>query len=412
MARSTRTTPIGSGTLSLAEARRLAVQAQAFGPDRSGAPAKRPALLRTLKMVGLLQLDSVNVLVRSHYLPLFSRLGPYDVGLLDALSQKKPRALFEYWGHEASLIPVEFHPLFRWRMQRAQDGTGLWGGPSRLAKERPDFVAAILNEIKERGPIGAGELSDGGRSTGNWWGWSDGKRALEYLFWTGQVTAAGRRGFERLYDLPGRVIPQNILDLSAPSAADAQRTLLEIAAKAFGVATEMDLRDYFRLGVADTKAAIADLVAGQVLHEVAVEGWKHKAYIHRDAKAPRESHVHALISPFDSLIWMRQRTERLFGFHYRLAFYTPKHKRTQGYYVMPFVMPFLLDDRLVARVDLKSDRKENRLLVLGGHAEPGIDPKHVAPALKAELQRLAQWLALDRVVIKSRTELAQALRKA
>lgn len=407
MARINRTAPNGPSTLSLGEARRIALRAQGFGAASKDGKPNRTSMLRAIKAIGLLQLDSVNVLVRSHYLPLLARLGPYDVAALDALSQRKPRALFEYWGHEASLIPLDYHNLFRWRMERARNGKNLWGGPSRLAQERPAFIRAVLNEIAERGPIGAGELSGGGKSTGNWWGWSDGKRALEYLFWTGQVTAAGRRGFERLYDLPERVIPKKNLEMPCPGEANAQRRLLEIASAALGVATEADLRDYYRLPVADTKARIAELVENGNLRPVAVENWKHAAYLHSDAATPAEIDAHALISPFDSLIWMRPRSERLFGFHYRLAFYTPKHKRKQGYYVMPF----LSGDRLVARVDLKSDRKESRLLVLGGHTEAGIAPADVAPALKAELGTLAQWLDLKRVTIKSRTELASALRR-
>ena len=365
-------------------------------------------MLRSIKAVGLLQLDSVNVLVRSHYLPLFSRLGPYDAAALDALSQRTPRALFEYWGHEASLIPVDYHPLFRWRMERARSGKKLWGGPSRLAHERPDFIEAVLSEIKERGPFGAGELSGGGKSTGNWWGWSEGKRALEYLFWTGQVTSAGRRGFERLYDLPERVIPEKILGTPCPGEANAQRRLIELSAAALGVATETDLRDYFRLPVADTKARIAELVEAGTLRPVAVEGWKHAAYLHRGATMPGAIGACALISPFDSLIWMRPRTERLFGFHYRLAFYTPKHKRKQGYYVMPL----LVGDRLVARVDLKSDRKAGRLLVLGGHAEPGVELGEVIENLKPELARMAEWLGHERVAPRGRGELVKALRRA
>ncbi len=409
MARINRTALIGSDTLSLSEARRVAIRAQGFGPERDGSKATRGAMLRTLRQIGLLQLDSVNVLVRSHYLPLYSRLGPYETGTLDALSHRKPRALFEYWGHEASLIPVEYHSLFRWRMERAKSGREMWGGPSRLAKERPGFIAAVLSEIEERGPIGAGELSDGGRSTGNWWGWSDGKRALEYLFWTGQVTSAGRRGFERLYDLPERVIPQAALAAPFPGEQVAQRRLIELAASAFGVATEAELRDYFRLPLADAKARVAELKEAGVLKPVSVEGWKQQAYLHRDAKVPTAVSIstHALISPFDSLIWMRQRTDRLFGFHYRLAFYTPKHKRTQGYYVTPF----LLGDRLVARVDLKSDRKAGRLLVLGGHAEAGVDLKDVATPLKAELERMARWLRLERVSLRGRGHLVKELRR-
>jgi uncharacterized protein len=390
---------VRSNTLSLSQARRLAIAAQGFG--------NRGPLLRTIKQIGLLQVDSVNVVVRSHYLPLFSRLGPYDTAALDRLSQKAPRALFEYWGHEASLIPMDYHRLFRWRMEEARAAKRSWAGAARLARERPGFIQAVMEEIAARGPIGAGELTEGGKSTGNWWGWSDGKRALEYLFRTGELTSAGRRGFERLYALPERVIPDSARNAPTPSPEDAQRELLRIAARAHGIATEFDLRDYFRLGVAETKQRLQELLDAGELTEVAVETWKHKAYIPRDAKIPRAVDASALLSPFDSLVWMRPRTERLFGFHYRLAFYTPKHKRTQGYYVMPF----LHGDRLVARVDLKSDRKESRLLVLGGHAEPGIDPASIVPALNDQLKSLATWLGLDRVTLKSRTELANALRR-
>ena len=392
-----------SSTLSLAEARRLVVNAQRFGAHGT----TRADLRRTIKQIGLLQLDSVNVLVRSHYLPLFSRLGPYDMATLDAMANKAPRGLFEYWGHEASLIPVEYQPLLRWRMDDARAWSGSWKSITRFARERPDFIKAVLAEIAERGPLGAGELSAGGKSTGNWWGWSDGKRAVEYLFWAGELTAAGRRGFERLYALPERVLPESVRNAKTPSREEAQRELMRIAARAHGVATEFDLRDYFRLGVADTKARLQELLEAGELEKVAVEGWKHDAYIVADAKIQREVAANALLSPFDSLIWMRPRTERLFGFHYRLAFYTPKHKRSHGYYVMPFLM----GDRLVARVDLKSDRKKSRLLLLGGHAEPGIDPASIAPALSAQLKSLADWLDLDRVTFKSRTDLANALRR-
>jgi hypothetical protein len=407
MPRKNRIAPAGSDALSRDDARRIALAAQGFGASRTK-PPDRAAMLRTIRRIGLLQLDSVNVLVRSHYLPLFSRLGAYDVAALDALSHRAPRALFEYWGHEASLIPVEHHPLFRWRMDEARAGKGGWAGPSRLARERPDFIKDVLAEIADRGPIGAGELTGGGKSTGNWWGWSDGKRAVEYLFWTGQLTAGGRRGFERLYDLPERVIPAPILGAPTPSREAAQRELIEIAARAHGVATEIDLRDYFRLPVADAKARIHDLVEAGALRQVTVEGWTQPAFLHRATAAHAGVESAALISPFDSLIWMRARTERLFDFHYRLAFSTPKHKRTAGYYVMPF----LLGDRLVARVDLKSDRKKARLLVLGGHAEPHIAPSSIAPALKIELAKLAEWLGLKRVAPRGRGELVRELRKS
>lgn len=394
-----------SSTLSLSEARRIALNAQGFSCPK-GMPPTPSQMLGTIRQIGLLQLDSVNVLVRSHYLPMFSRRGTYTMQALDRLSNKGPRKLIEYWGHEASLIPVEHQPLFRWRMDDAREGKSVWAGPSRIAREKPDFIKAVLREIGERGPTGAGELSQGGKSTGNWWGWSEGKRAVEYLFWTGQLTAASRRGFERLYDLPERVIPKSILEARTPERAEAQRSLVDIAAQAMGVATEADLRDYFRLPLADARTRTQELVELGTLTPVSIESWKQTAFLHR--KASTQTHpASALLSPFDSLIWSRPRTERLFNFHYRLAFYTPKHKRTQGYYVMPF----LLDGLLAARLDLKSDRKEKRLLVLGGHAEPGVDVSTIAPALKVELKLLAHWLGLERVVVKARTELCNALRR-
>jgi uncharacterized protein YcaQ len=394
-------------SLSAIEARRIALRAQGFGKPPAAQPV-RPQVLAAVRRLGLLQLDSVNVLVRSHYLPLFSRLGAYDRAILDNLSAGGRRSLFEYWGHEASLIPVEHQPLFRWRMEEARAGKGVWGGPARIARDKPDFVRNILNEIRDRGPLGAGELSSGGKSSGAWWGWSEGKRAVEYLFWTGQLTSAGRRGFERLYDLPERVIPESILVTPDPSRADAQRALVEIAARAFGIATEPDLRDYFRLSPADSKARVQELCEQGEIMPVEVEGWKLQAYLHRDARMPGKVSAAALLSPFDSLIWSRPRTERLFDFHYRLAFYTPKHKRTQGYYVMPF----LLGENLVARVDLKSDRKVGKLLVLGGHCEAGISEGDVAEPLAQELSTLAGWLGLDGVTVRSRTALSSAVRKS
>ena len=394
-------------TLSRAEARRIAIGAQGFGPRRTTGRPGRQHLTQLIRQLGLLQLDSVNVLVRSHYLPLFSRLGPYSTKLLDELAHGRSRALFEYWGHEASLIPLEYHPLFRWRMARAAKGEGVWGGPNSVARDKPEYLAAVLKQVAERGPLRTADLSEGGRSQGGWWGWGDGKRALEYLFWTGQVTAAERRGFERLYQLPERVLPAGVLNAATPPVEEAQRRLLEMAARAHGVATEADLRDYFRLPVAETKARLAELIDEGVLVPVRVEDWKQQAFLHAAVRVPRAVSVRALLSPFDSLIWMRPRTERLFDFHYRLAFYTPKSKRAHGYYVMPF----LLGDRLVARVDLKADRKHARLQVLGGHAEPGADAHQVAVSLRAELELLASWLDLGGLQIKPRGTLLRALRR-
>ncbi len=290
--------------------------------------------------------NSVSAVVRSHYLPLFSRLGAYQRPLLDGLAYGgRRRRLFEYWGHEASLLPIALQPLLRWRMARARDGRGIYGGLARFARERAPFIDAVLKEVATRGPLAAGELTEGGRGEGGWWGWSDGKTALEYLFWTGQLTTAYRRGFERVYDLTERVLAPEILAQPTPEPAEAQRELVAMAARALGVATAADLRDYFRMDVAETRLRIAELEEAGRLAPVTVEGWDRPAWLDPMATVPRRAEACALLSPFDSLVWDRARTERLFGFRYRLELYTPAHKRTHGYYVLPF----LLGDRLVAQ---------------------------------------------------------------
>ncbi|BBK29409.1 hypothetical protein EDC65_2547 [Stella humosa] len=390
---------------SAAEARRIALAAQGFAEARPTGPVDARHVRRVLDRVGLLQIDSVNVLVRSHYLPLHARLGQYPTALLDRLAYDRRRSLFEYWGHEASLLPLELHPLMRWRMNGAREGRGLYSGLARFGAERGDYIARVLDEVTDRGALGAGDLSDGSRGEGGWWGWSDGKSALEYLFWTGQVTTATRRNFERIYDLPERVLPAAVLAAAAPAEDEAQRRLLRIAARALGIATYRDLRDYFRLPVEGSKQRLAELVEAGDLRPVAVEGWDQTAYLHAEARLPRRIAAAVLLSPFDSLIWERDRTERLFGFHYRIALYTPAAKRTHGYYVLPF----LLGDRLVGRIDLKSDRAAGRLLVLAAHGEPGVDPAAVAPALHMELAGLARWLGLDGLTITARGDLAPAL---
>jgi len=400
-------------TLSLREARRVAIAAQGFtapSPDETGAaPVEARHVRKLVGRLGLVQIDSVNVLVRSHYLPLFSRLGAYDAGLLDRLAYGgRKRCLFEYWGHEASLIPVEQHPLFRWRMARAERGEGIYGGLARFAVERRPYIESVLAEVAARGPLGASELSEAGRGAGGWWGWSEGKRAVEFLFWAGLLTTAGRRGFERLYDLPERVLPAAILATPTPDEAEAQRALLRIAARAHGVATERDLRDYQRLDPADARARIAELVEAGDLLPVAVEGWAKPAYLAPNARRPRKIAARALLSPFDSLIWERQRTERLFGLRFRLEIYTPAEKREHGYYVLPFLM----DERIAARVDLKSDRKAGALLVQAAHAEPESPHGPVAEALAIELRRLAGWLGLGRVTVVGAGDLAPALADA
>lgn len=362
-----------------------------------------------IRRLGLLQIDSVNILVRAHYMPLFSRLGAYDRAALDGMAfRRRAGALFEYWAHEASLLPVEQQPLLRWRMERAARNEGIWQGIASIASERRAYVDAVLAEIAARGPLGASQLSEPGSRSGRWWGRADGKRALEYLFWTGQVTTAARRNFERLYDLPARVLPQAILAAPTPSEADAQRSLTMIAARALGVATAGDLRDYFRLKPADGARAIAALVDTGELAEVTVEGWRHPAYLDPAARVPRRVEAAALLSPFDPLVWERARTERLFGFRYRIEIYTPATKRTHGYYVLPF----LWGERLAARVDLKADRAHGTLRVLAAYAEPGLPETTGAAALAAELRRMATWLGLARIAVGRRGDLASGLRRA
>ena len=335
-------------------------------------------------------MDSVNVLERAHYLPMFSRLGPYNRELLDKASQRAPRRLFEYWGHEASLMPVETQPLLRWRMERAADDA--WGSMVRVQREQPDLVEAIFERVRDRGPLTAAELAeDAPKRTGPWWDWTDSKKAVEWLFWSGRITSAGRRNFQRRYAVPERVLPARILATPTPDPIDAQRELVRIAARALGVAAEPDLRDYFRLPTAESKARVAELVESEELLPVQVEGWdRTQAYLWHEARIPRRIEARALIGPFDSLIWMRPRVERLFGFRYRIEIYVPAPKRVHGYYVLPF----LLGDRLVARVDLKSDRKAGRLLVKATHFEEDA-PAETPAALGDELAILASWLGLD-----------------
>lgn len=381
--------------LSRAEARRLALAAQGFAQSRPRS-VSRTRLIATIDRLGLLQIDSVNVFVRSHYLPLFSRLGAYSRDALDRLAwgPRRGRALFEYWGHEASLVPLAAQPLYRWRMARALNSRGRhWF--DRFGRERRAYVDQVLSEVAEHGPLAVSDLSDPGRSTGPWWGWSDGKTALEWLFYAGLVTTATRRGFERLYDLPARVLPAAVLNLPTPDEADSQRALVRHAIGALGIATEAEIRDYYRLPPMDNRARLRELIDAGAVREVRVKGWSPRAFMAADARPPRRVRAAALLSPFDPVVWMRARAERLFDFHYRIALYTPRHKRSHGYYVLPF----LLDDRLVARVDLKADRAERTLRAISIHAEADVDAVAVAAALAPELRLTASWLDLDRVSV-------------
>ena len=302
-------------------------------------------------------------------------------------------------------MPLRVQPLLRWRMARARDEA--WGGMRAVARERPEYVARVLETVAERGPVSAGEVETRPAGAGPWWDWSDAKRALEYLFWSGQVTTATRRGFERLYDLPERVLPRTVLDAPTPAPGDARRALVRLALQAHGVATEADLRDYWRLDLAEARTALAELVEDGAAEPVTVQGWRQPAYRDPGARLPRRVTARALLAPFDPLVWTRTRTSRLFGFDYRLEIYVPAARRVHGYYVLPF----LLGDRLVARVDLKADRAGSRLLVQAAHVEPGQDPVHVAGELAAELRLAAGWLGLDDVDVRPRGDLAPALRR-
>jgi uncharacterized protein len=377
--------------ISASEARRIALAAQGFADRRPAGEPTGHDLRRVLGRIGLMQVDSVNVLERAHYLPLWSRLGPYRRDLLDRAAHYAPRRLFEYWGHEASLIPVATQPHLRWRMERAH--TDSWGGMQRVQREQPELVAEVLAEVAERGPVAASDLAERARRAGPWWDWSDHKRALEWLFWAGEVSSARRRRFERLYDLTERVLPREVVSSPTPAVEDAQRELVRIAARGLGIAAETDLRDYFRLPAAEAKERVCELVDSAELHPVEVEGWgRTPGYLWRGTKLPRTVDAKALIGPFDSLIWARPRVERIFGFSYRLEIYVPAPKRVHGYYVLPF----LFGDRLVARVDLKADRRRSVLMVRSEHLEHEA-PRETRAALGEELALLAGWLELERV---------------
>ncbi|MCW2666326.1 MAG: cytoplasmic protein, partial [Frankiales bacterium] len=393
--------------LSLRAARRVALAAQGFADRPPAGPPDRRHLRRVLGRTQLLQVDSVNVFERAHYLPVYSRLGPYDTALLDRAAFRH-RDLFEYWGHEASLLPAGRHPLLRWRMARSAAGEEGWARVSRLVREQPGFVASVLQAVRDRGPVGAGELREGARRPGAWWSWDDTKLALEHLFWAGEVTTHSRPRFQRLYDLTSRVLPAAVLDLPTPTREQAQRELVLLAARSHGVATERDLRDYFRLRVDETAVAVRDLVqAGQLL-PVEVEGWKGPAYLHPEAAVPRTVRASTLVSPFDPLVWERARTARLFGFDYRLEIYVPAAQRVFGYYVLPF----LHEERLRARVDLKADRGAGVLRVRASWLEPGEQPGPVAEALAVELRRAAAWQGLCDIAVEPRGDLAGALATA
>jgi len=400
--------------LTAAQARRIALAAQGFTDRAPVGPVTRRHLQRVLARVRLLQLDSVSVAVRAHYAPVFSRVGAYDRALLDeaawSSTKRQPRLLAEYWAHEAALIPVQDWPLLRWRM-RARHELG-WRAHTQALQRSPALVQDVLAAVTERGPSTAGQLerhlrTDRPDRTGPWWDRSDTKVVCEHLFSSGVLTTATRVGFQRHYDLTERVLGSEVMTREVADA-DAVRTLVEQSAQALGVATEPDLRDYYRLPPGRARAAVAELVQDAVLTPIRVRGWGAPAYLHRDARIPRAVRGAALLCPFDPLIFYRPRTERLFGFRYRLEIYTPEPRRVHGYYVFPF----LLDGALVARVDLKADRAAGVLTVPGAFAEPGVVAGHVAARLAQSLTDMAVWLGLSGVAVGGRGDLAAVLQHA
>ncbi len=394
--------------MSRATARRVALAAQGFDRPRPVPKVTMRQVAATIDRIGLIQIDSVNVLARAHLLPLYSRLGPYDPALLDRAAREQPRRLVEYWAHEASLIPPSTHRLLRWRMERADRDA--WRSV-RAAADQPELLADILAEVERIGPATAGEIGarldpDHIPEKKNWgWNWPPVKSALEYLFWSGRITSASRTTqFERLYDLPERVIPAAVHEDPEPPQEEAIAGLIEISARAHGVGTARCLRDYFRLPAREAMAAIESLESEGRLLPVEVEGFSGPAWMHPDAKRPRRVEGRALLAPFDPLVFERQRLEELFDFHYRIEIYTPKAKRRHGYYVLPF----LLNEEIVARVDLKSDREGSALLVQAAWAEPSA-PSETARELASELELMAGWLGLERIVVASRGDLAADL---
>ncbi|MFA6298198.1 MAG: crosslink repair DNA glycosylase YcaQ family protein, partial [Nocardioides sp.] len=368
-------------TLSRAQARRIALAAQGFLDPRHTVPTMR-TLQRTLDRTGVLQVDSVNVLQRAHYMPLYSRMGPYDVDLLRRAAEQRPRRLVEYWAHVQAFMPVELWPLMRFRMEAFRARRGKW----TVLEDNPELEASLVAEIRDGGAATARDLDDGlPRTKEHWgWNWSNTRHVLDYLYSAGELAIAGRNGqFEVLYDLPERVIPPEVLSRPTPPAEEAHLGLVQRAARSHGVATARCLQDYYRMHIDQVRPAIASLVESGELVPVSIEGWKRPGYLHRDARLPRKVGARALLSPFDPVVWERERAERLFDFHYRIEIYTPAHKRVHGYYVLPF----LLGEHIVARVDLKADRRTGRLVVKAAHAEPGAPPE-TGEELGAELRTL------------------------
>ena len=384
-------------SLSAAQARRIALAAQGFGPKPSVVGTRQLGI--ALQRLAVLQIDSVNVFERSHYLPLFARLGAYDKAQLDKLLLTRRAPYVEYWAHQAAFIPVEAWPLWQWFRDNERAGTGKSKRWDRTDTRMTDF---LLNELAEKGPLPASKIEhEATKRSGPWWGWSEVKSALETMFFDGRVVVAGRKNFERYYDLPERRLPAHVLEVQIPKA-EAIRELVRQAGRALGVGTVRDLADYWRLYQADAKAAVLELVESGELLPVKVEGWP-PAYLHRDARVPRKVEGLALLSPFDPVVWERARTERMFGFHYRIEIYTPGPQRQYGYYTLPV----LQDEALVGRIDLKTDRQNLALRVQSAWVEPGHSPD--VPRIAQLLRETAAWQGMHELVVQGWGDLAPAL---
>lgn len=391
--------------LSIAQARRAALAAQGFHRERPSGRVDRRHLRRAFDDMGIIQIDSVNVLVRSQELPLFARLGPHDRSLIPAATAAGE--IFEYWVHEASHVPVSLHQFVRWRMQQPHG----WKGVNQIVEANPGLVKRVLNAIEDRGPMTAGELSPRTAPKSDWWDWDAAKAALEFLFWKGEIAATRRSNdFARLYDLPERVLPTAALAAATPDESDARSELIRRAVRHLGIGTLKDIADYHRQRVGDVQPLVEDLVRQGELVAISVEGWPNVAYASSQLHIPREVAARALLSPFDPVVWSRDRDERLYDFYYRIEIYTPAAKRRYGYYVLPF----LLGDRIVGRFDLKADRANRVLKVQASWVEESDDTPtrrlEIASEAIEELQEMSFWLGLTSIEIVERGSLAKEMR--
>jgi len=387
--------------LNISQARRIALAAQGFAEPRPRGRVDMRHLRRVIDRVGVVQLDSVNVVARAHYLTFFSRLGSYPTELLDRMAWSEHRELIEYWAHMAALIPIEDWPLFRHRMDREH----VWRDIAKLLESNPEGVSEIMDQVRRHGPTRPSDLDDHHETgKGPWWDWSFAKTALEWLFYKGELTVPKRANFVRFYDLPERVLPDSIMAVEL-SEEEQRRELVRKALRHCGVGTLSDLADYYRQSNAPCVPVINDLVKAGEAVEVEVTGWKEKAYLDPAAAVPRRVEGVALLGPFDPVIWFRPRAERLFDFHYRIEIYTPPPKRIYGYYVFAI----LLDGELVGRIDLKADRQAGILRVRGAYTEEGVEPTRVAPPVVTELETMATWLGLNDVSVEKKGNLATAL---